>query len=270
MIIIGERINGMFKAVSRAIKEKDKKVIQDLALKQIEAGAQFLDVNVGPAAANSMEAIEWLVKTIQEAGNFHLSLDSTKPEVIEAGLKLCKAKPMINSTTAQKEKLDILLPLAKKYNASLIGLTMNEKGVPSTVSGRTEMALQILAHTMEYEIPISDLYIDPLILPVNVAQDQASNVLEAIRECKLLSDPPPHLLLGLSNVSQKTLYRELINRTYVVMAITMGLDSAILDPFDKDLMDAVITAELLLNKDIYCDSYLDAYRRKEKAVGVKG
>lgn len=263
MLIIGERINGMFKKVAEAIRNNDKKIIQEIALRQVEYGADMLDVNVGPSAAEPVSAMEWLVKTIQEVTDVPLSIDSAKPEVIEAGLKLAGKKPMINSTTAEIAKLNAFLPLAKKFGASIIGLTMDEKGVPGDASRRTELALQILASAMEHEIEPDDIYIDPLILPVNVAQDQCSKVLECIGECRLLSEPAPHIILGLSNVSQKCRNRELINRTYLVMAMARGLDSAILDPSDNELQNALITAELLLNKDIYCDSFLDAWKKKK-------
>jgi 5-methyltetrahydrofolate corrinoid/iron sulfur protein methyltransferase len=106
------------------------------------------------------------------------------------------------------------------------------------------------------------VYLDPIVLPVNVAQAQAREVLEAIREFRLLSDPAPHTVIGLSNVSQRTKHRSLINRTFLAMAVANGLSAAILDPLDKELMDAMITAELMLNKNIYCDSFLEAYRKK--------
>jgi 5-methyltetrahydrofolate corrinoid/iron sulfur protein methyltransferase len=221
----------------------------------------MLDVNVGPSAPAPLEAMEWLVGAIQEVTSVPLAIDSAKADVIEAGLKICKNKSLINSTTAEQAKLDILLPLAKRYASSIIGLTMNEKGIPGDTAGRTELALLILAQAMEHEIEPQDIYIDPLILPVNVAQDQCPKVLDCISECRLLSDPPPHLMLGLSNVSQKCAHRELINRTYLVMALSRGLDTAILDPFDGDLLDSIATAELLLGKDIYCDSYLEAWRK---------
>lgn len=269
MFIIGERINGMFKKVAQAIREKDKKTIQEIALRQVEHGADMLDVNVGPSAPEPLPAMEWLVNTIQEVADIPLAIDSAKTDVIEAGLKLCRKKPMINSTTAEQVKLDILLPMARKYNASIIGLTMNEKGVPGDAEKRTELALQILASAMEHEIEPDDIYIDPLILPVNVAQDQCPKVLDCIGECRLLSEPPPHIILGLSNVSQKCKNRELINRTYLVMAVARGLDSAILDPSDGELIDSVITAELLLNKDIYCDSFLEAWKKKKHLLGLK-
>lgn len=262
MLVIGEKINGMYKAVGKAIQEKDKETIQKLAKDQVEARADYLDVNTGPSSANPVEAMEWLVDTIQEVTDSPLCLDTTKPEVMEAGLRKCKGKAMINSTTGQQEKLDAFLPLAVKYNASIIGLAMDEKGIPRDAAGRAEIALRIVAAAMEKGINLEDLYIDPLILPVNVAQPTAGQVLESLRQFKLLSDPPPKTVLGLSNVSQGTKDRELINRTYLVMAQACALDAAIVDPLDNDLMDAMITAELLLNKNIYCDAFLKAYRKK--------
>lgn len=262
MFVIGERINGMFENVAMAIKEGDKATIQDLALKQMEAGADALDVNVGPAAEDPLRTMEWLVKTISEVTDAPLAIDTPKFEVMEAGLKLCKNKAIINSTSGDREKLDKLLPLAKKYNASIIGLTMNKSGIPQNAESRAEIAAQIVTYAQEQRIDMNELYIDGVILPVNVAQDHSREVLETIRECKLLCDPPPKTILGLSNVSQKTLDRSLVNRTYLSMAIACGLDAAILDPLDTDLMNIMITAELLMGKQIYCDNYLEAYRKK--------
>ncbi len=261
MIIVGELINGMYKEVGKAIRSKDKKIIQKIAQEQVSAGANFLDVNTGPASAEPEEAMKWLVETIQEVVDVSLALDSTKAKVIEAGLKLVKKKAMINSTSGDKEKLDVLLPLAKRYNTSIIALTMDKKGIPRDRHVRNEIAANIIAACMEYGLEMNDLYIDPIVLPVNVAQPQIIESLESIREIKLLTDPAPKTIVGLSNVSQGSKQRPLINRTYAVMAVTMGLDAAILDPLDKDLRDAVISAELLLGKHIYCDSYLDACRK---------
>ena len=254
MLVIGERINGMFKDVAKAISQKDKSVIQSLARSQVEAGAHMLDVNVGPAAADAVEAMKWLIDAIQEVVEVPLALDSTKSKVIEEGLKLVKKKAIINSTTADPQKLEVLLPIAKKYNAGIIGLTMGKSGIPRDRHERSEFAAQIVSACMEAELGLEDVYLDPIILPVNVAQPQAIEVLESIREFKILSDPAPKTVVGLSNVSQGTGDRSLVNRIYLVMAVAMGLDAGIVDPLDKQLMDAMITAELLLNKHIYCDS----------------
>jgi len=264
MFIIGERINGMFKDVAKAIKEKDKTVIQALALKQVSCKANALDVNVGPASANPKEAMEWLVKTIQEVTDITLAIDTTKQDVMETGLSLCKAKPIINSANANEEKMKKLFPLAKKYNASIIGLTMDKAGIPKDSEGRMELAMKLVAACAEYGIDTSELYLDAVILPVNVAQPHAKEVLKTIRDSKMLADPAPKTVLGLSNVSQGSpmQYKNLINRTFLTMAISSGLDAAIMDATDKELMDSLITAELLMEKQLYCDSYLEAYRKK--------
>lgn len=262
MLIIGELINGMYKQIGRAIVEKDKKTIQRIARQQMDEGADMLDVNIGPVAKDPIDAMKWLTDAIQEVVDAPLCFDSTKPAVIEAGLKLAKKKAMINSTTADDEKLNTLLPLAKRYNSGIIGLTMDKTGIPRDRFKRSEHALKIISSCMEHGIELGDVYIDPIVLPVNVAQPQATEVLESIREFKIISDPPPKTIVGLSNVSQGTQHRNLINRTFLVMATAFGLSAAIVDPLDKELMDAMITAELILNKNIYCDSYLDAYRKR--------
>ncbi len=252
----------MYKNIGRAIKEKDKATIQKCALEQIQAGADALDVNCGPVSRNPAVDIQWLVEIIQEVTDKPIALDSSKPQVIESGLKAIKNKAIINSTTADQEKLNVLIPLAKKYNTKLIGLTISAKGIPQNKDQRLELAATIVASCAEQEFPIEDLYLDPIVMPVNVAQAQQRDILEAIREFKIISEPPPKTIVGLSNVSQGTCVRSLINRTFLTMAVAYGLDAAILDPLDKDLMDAGITAELILNKQIYCDSYLKAYRKR--------
>jgi 5-methyltetrahydrofolate corrinoid/iron sulfur protein methyltransferase len=262
MFIIGELINGMYKDIAKAIKEKEKTIVQKCALEQIRAGADALDVNCGPASRQPASDIQWLIEAIQEVTDKPLSLDSSKPQVIESGLKVAKNRAIINSTTADPEKLEILVGLAKKYNTKLIGLTISTKGIPQNKDQRLELAATIVASCAQQDFPVEDLYLDPIVLPVNVAQAQTKEVLESIREFKIISDPSPKTIVGLSNVSQGTAVRSLINCTFLTMAVAHGLDAAILDPLDNNLMDAAITAELILNKQIYCDSYLEAYRRK--------
>ncbi|MBC7286711.1 MAG: dihydropteroate synthase [Armatimonadetes bacterium] len=264
MIVIGERINGMFKDVREAIQARDPGPIKELALKQVQAGAHYLDVNVGPAAEDPREAMRWLVETIREVTDAPLCIDTTKPDIMRLGIEAAggTGKAMINSTTGEKAKLDVLLPLAAEFNVPIIALTIDENGVPRDANGRTQVALNVLAAAMEYGIPPENLFIDAVILPVSAQQENPGHVLETIRQIKILSDPPPKTVIGLSNVSQNTIYRPLINRTYLVMALAAGLDAAILDCLDEELMDAMITAELLLNRQVYCDDYLKAYRKR--------
>ncbi|HLD40845.1 MAG TPA: dihydropteroate synthase [Candidatus Omnitrophota bacterium] len=262
MFIIGELINGMYKDIGKAIQTKDKSIIQKRALEQIKAGADALDVNCGPASKDPLNDIQWLINSIQEVTDRTISIDSSRPQVIESGLKAAKNKVIINSTTADQDKLDALIPLALKYNAKLIVLTISKKGIPQNKDQRLELAATIVGACQEKGFPIEDIYLDPIVMPVNVAQSQMKDILESIHDFKIISDPAPKTVVGLSNVSQGTCQRGLVNKTFLIMAVGFGLDAAILDPLDKDLVDGAITSDLILNKHIYCDSYLDAYRKK--------
>jgi 5-methyltetrahydrofolate corrinoid/iron sulfur protein methyltransferase len=258
MFIIGERINGMFKAVARAIAERDAEAIADLARRQVAAGAQALDLNTGPTEGDPADVMRWLVETAQDAVDVPLSIDTPKLPVLESGLRAARRPPIINSTTGAKDRLDALLPLAVQYNASLIGLTIDERGIPRNAEARCEIALTIVARAMEAGLPTDRLLLDPIVLPVSAAQDQCAAALEAVATFRSLSDPPPRIIVGLSNVSQGTTHRSLINRIYLVMGMARGVDSAILDPNDRELMDAVRTAGILLNQEIYAENYLES------------
>jgi len=262
MIIIGERINGMFKVMKEAIQNRDKAAVQDLAKRQLAEGANMLDINVGTASANPIEAMQWLVQTVREVTDAPLAIDNANFEVMKAGLEACTGKKMINSTTGHMERLDMFLPLAKEHNASVVALCIDEGGVPVDTDGRVMIAMNILAKAMEYDIASDELFIDPIIIPVKADQRTPGMVLESIKQFAMLADPAPHIVIGLSNLSQGAIDRKLINRTFLTMAIGVGLDAAIVDPLDTELMDAAITAELLMNKAIYSDSFLTAYRQR--------
>jgi 5-methyltetrahydrofolate corrinoid/iron sulfur protein methyltransferase len=256
VFIIGERINGMFKSVAKAISERDEAFIRDLARRQVEAGAHALDVNTGPTEGDPVEVMRWLVETIQAEVDVTLALDTPKIPVIESGLRAVKRPAIINSTTGAQAKLATLLPLAATYDASLIGLTIDERGIPRNAEARSEIALTIVAAALEAGISPDRLHLDPIVLPVSAAQDQCAAALQAIPTFKALCDPAPRIVVGLSNVSQGTPNRPLVNRTYLVMAMAAGLDGAILDPFDVELMAAMRTAGILLNQEIYAENYL--------------
>ncbi|MDY6914248.1 MAG: dihydropteroate synthase [Planctomycetota bacterium] len=262
MHVIGERINGMFKNVKQAIIDQDAKIIQDLAEQQLQAGAWALDVNVGPAVRDDKAAMLWLVETIRAVTDAPLAIDTAKWEVMSDVLPKVPGEKLINSSKADPEIVARYAQLAAENDASLIGLTIDADGVPGNIDKRVELGAQIITVAMEAGLATDKLFIDPIILPVNVSPKNPGNCMAAIAQLKMFSDPPPHLLLGLSNVSQRCNNRELINRTYLAMAMAQGLDSAIMDPLDKDLMDTAITAELLMEKMIYCDSYLEAARHK--------
>ena len=277
MILIAERINGMFTDVKQAIANKDKKVIQQLAQKQTEAGAAYLDVNVGTAAADQEGTMQWLVETIQSAEggcSTPLCLDSQKPDVIAAGLKVVNAENglILNSSPLNRkndeEILDKYIEMAEQAGpkAGIITLTMDKNGVPQDIDTRVAIAAEIVSKAMEKGFDPQRLYIDPIVLPVKVpnAQVQPGNILSAMDQIRFLADPPPHITVGLSNLSQGATERSLINRVFLAMAVSHGLDSAIADVFDEKLINVLAAAELLMNKQIYSDSFLKVYKSSSK------
>ena len=260
MYVIGERINGMFQDVKKAIQAKDVKVIEDLAARQMAAGATALDVNVGPTVSDSKGAMIWLVEAIRNVSQAPIVVDTAKWDVMSQVVPQVPGDKVLNSSKADVEIASQYVGLAVENGAGLIGLTIDADGVPGNVEKRVELGAQLITVAMEGGMEMDKLFIDPIILPVNVAPKNPGNCMEAISQLRMFADPPPHLVLGLSNVSQRCANRELINRTYLAMAMAMGLDAAIMDPLDTDLMDTAITAQLLKEKMIYCDSYLQAAR----------
>jgi len=262
MLIIGERINGMFNDIKQAIQDKNPAAVQEWARRQEEGGARALDLNVGPAVQDKVSAMEWLVEVTQEVSNLTLCLDSTNIKAIEAGLKKCKNPAIINSTNAEREKIEKLFPLAVEHSASLIALTMNKSGIPKDSDTRLAFAMELVAAADEFGLPMEDLFIDPLILPANVGQDHAPEVLKTLQQVKMLSDPAPRTVIGLSNVSQTCSNRPLLNRTFIAMAMACGLDAAIADACDEDLIETVAAAEILLNQTVYCDSFVKMFKTR--------
>lgn len=242
MKIIGENIHIISPRVKEAVAQRDLKFFQDLALKQVEAGADALDLNIGPQKKAGHEIMPWLVKGIQEVVDVPLSLDTTNLAAIEAGLKVAKNQCIINSVSAEEERLDKVPPLAKEYNAQLIALTMAKGGIPVSAEERVNIALEkLLPRAMELDIAMADLLIDPLVLTVSGCQEYCPECIEAVRILKVAGDPPPMTNTGLSNVSNAVPVdmRPLINRTYCVMLMAAGVDYTIANPLDTELKDFI-------------------------------
>lgn len=242
MIVIGECIHIIAKRVREAVDARDKGFIQELAKRQVEKGAHVLDLNLGPMKKAGPEVMTWVVDAVQEVVDVPLSLDTTNAAAIEAGLKLCQKKAIINSTDATEERLSALMPLAAKYNANIIALSLGKVGLPTTADARIELvAEKILPVAMEHGVPTDNLYLDPLVLTVNGNQDQAPETVSAVRFFKQMTDPAPMTICGLSNVSNScpAEVRPILNRVYLVMMLGAGLDSAIADPLDDELMEVV-------------------------------
>jgi len=259
MILIGERINAGFKDIANAIRTKDSTAVEKWAVAQAEAGATYLDVNIGAASRDPAD-MAWLVDVVQKAVSTPISIDSTNPESIEAGLEAIDGrKVLINSTTADPGKLERLIPLAVERNASLLGLAMDERGSPQNVERRVENGAMVFMAAVEGGLPPDRILLDPILMPIKFMQEQVPYVLETIEQYTHLSDPPPHISVGLSNIGSKTTERGRIVRTFLVMAMTRGLDASICNVCDEETIAAVATAELMLNKEIYSDSYIRAF-----------
>ena len=235
MLIIGENIQIMSPPIKAAIEARDKKVIQDLAVRQVEAGAGIVDLNIGPQKKLGHEIMPWIVEAVQEVIDVPLSLDTTNFAAMEAGLKVCKHPAMLNSASADPDRLDSVMQLAAKYGARVIALTMGVDGIPTTADGRAAIAMEALLPAAEAAgVPVQDIFLDPLVLAVNCNQDVAMESVEAVRMFKMMADPPPTTVVGLSNISNggPPENRPLINRTMLIMVMGAGLDSAIADPLD--------------------------------------
>ena len=243
MYIIGENIHIISEKVKEALTARDARFFQELAVKQVEAGAQALDLNLGPRKKDGEEVFPWIVQTVEAVVDVPLSFDSTNLVGIEAGLKkVTKNQPIINSTSAEPERLEKVPLVAKKYNTKLIALTMGSSGVPVSADERVTIALeQLIPRMLEVDFPISDLILDPLVLTVSGCQQYCPHLIEAIRTLQYAWDPAPTISVGLSNVSNAVPaeYRALINRVYGAMLMGVGLQMMIGNPMDEELKDTI-------------------------------
>ncbi|MGB3903548.1 MAG: dihydropteroate synthase [Anaerolineae bacterium] len=239
MYKIGEEIQVISTKVRKAIEERSREPIQRLAVDQVEAGADALEVNIGPQKKKGPEVMEWMVDTIQEVVDVPLCLDTTNLAAMEAGLKRAKQQAIINSTSADPDRLRDVPPLAAKYNAKLIALTMG-KNIPVEADKRVAIAMeQLMPRMMEVGIPMDQVLMDPLILTVSGMQEYCPEAVETIRFLKQISEPPPLTLVGMSNVSNGVPKenKSLVNATYAVMLLAAGLDAAIVDARDETLKE---------------------------------
>ncbi len=237
MVLIGESIHIISSEINNAVKERNKKVIQDLAKAQTEAGADYIDVNLGPARKDPEEVTTWLVDTIQEVTDLPLSIDTLNPVAMEAGLKACKTRPLLNSASGRTDSKEKMLPLAVKYNTDVVISVLTDKGCPPDIDSRTESIMETVEYANGLGIANEDIWVDPIILPVSADQRQ---VAEAVEFISILGDLLPGVksTIGLSNTSNGTPdeLRSIINRTYMVMMEKSGLYSAIADVLDKELV----------------------------------
>lgn len=258
MLIIGERINCTRKQIGKAAGERDATFIRKVAREQVEAGAGMLDVN-GGLAGQEVELLPWLVEIVQaEVGDtVPLCLDSPNGEALVKAIPLCKRRPLINSVTAEEERIHALLPLIKEYETGIVALCMTERP-PTSSEERLAIAETLVGRLTEGGVPTEQIYIDPCVFPVSTdtqAGWAVMNTLSAVKAKKW----GVKTVCGLSNVSYGLPVRKLINQTFMILTMTQGLDAVIIDPCDKRMMAGIISAQVLLGEDEYCMNYLAAH-----------
>jgi 5-methyltetrahydrofolate corrinoid/iron sulfur protein methyltransferase len=237
MYIIGENIHILSDKVKEALTNRDREFFMDLAVRQVEAGAKAIDVNLGPRKKDWAEVFPWIIESIETVVDVPLSVDTTNFDGMEAALKtIKKAQPILNSTSAEPERLEKIPALAKKYGAKIIALTMGSSGIPVEADARVEIAVgTLIPHLMEIGFNMEDLIIDPLVLTVSGCQQYCPELIGAVQMLQFAWDPAPLISVGLSNVSNAVPKenRPLINRVYLAMLMGVGLQMMIADPLDE-------------------------------------
>jgi cobalamin-dependent methionine synthase I len=258
MLIIGELINCTRKKVGEAAGKRDVEFFRDIARKQVDAGADMLDVN-GGLPGQELEVLPWLVNIVQETVSVPLCLDSADPEALRRALPLAKQRVMINSITDEPARIQALLPLLKEFRAKVIALCMGEAGPPNTAQERVSTACHLVDRLTTEGLALDDIYVDGCVLPVSTSPEHGKALLEAIGQIAARY-PGVHLSAGVSNVSFGLPMRKLLNQVFVALLMARGLDAGIVDPCDPQLMMNIHAAEALLGRDEYCASYLRAFR----------
>lgn len=260
MIIIGEKLNSTNKAVREAIESLDAAFIQDLAKKQYEAGATYIDLNAGMFINDEPKKLEWLVNTVQAVVDAPLSVDSPNPAAVSRALKANKnSKPVINSITDEKERFEAILPLICEYDTGIVALCMDDNGMPETVEERVTIADRLIRKLTARGVKQEDIFIDPMVRPIGTGSHYGVVAIETIRKVKS-EFPDVHITCGLSNISFGIPARKVMNQAFLIAAMTAGMDGAILNPLDGKLMTFVYATEALLGRDEFCMNYLMKFR----------
>jgi 5-methyltetrahydrofolate corrinoid/iron sulfur protein methyltransferase len=259
MEIIGEKINGTRKRVAQAIAARDAASIQALACKQTEAGAAWLDVNTGTHPRQEADDLVWLIESVQAVVDTPLCLDSPNPQALAVAMRKVNRTPMINSISGEPQRLEGILPLVAEHGCRVIALAMDEKKVPETSDARLAVIHRIMGATRQAGIPDERIYIDPLAMTISTNIQNGVIFLDTLRAARV-AYPEAHFCAGLSNISFGLPARSFINRSFLTLALQAGLDSAILDPLDRELKAALLAAEVVLGRDRHCLTYTRAYR----------
>jgi len=267
MLVIGESINGTIEKVGQAILNRDEAFLRKLVRTQLERGAHCLDVNAGVAGGDEVEDLRWLTQVVQGEVRIPLMIDSANPEALKAALSVYRhpEPPILNSISGEEDKWNKLHSVLTQKGCKAVVLLMDDRGIPRTIDERIAIAQTLFVRLTGLNIPPQYLYFDPLVLSVAVEPEAGIVALETIRRLRL-TYPDSHVICGLSNVSMGLPGRRLINRTFLNMAISAGLDTLLIDVRDQALLSSIYASKILAHQDPYCIEYLKAYREKKILV----
>jgi 5-methyltetrahydrofolate--homocysteine methyltransferase len=267
MIIIGEKLNGTLKKTAAAINARDAAYVQDLARRQVEAGANYLDVNAGTGYGNEVDDLLWLVETVQAVVDVPLCLDSADPIALQAGMECTRQTPMVNSISGEAGRLEGILPLVAHRGSPVIALLLNESGIPAEVEGRLDIGRHIIESARQAGLPDDKVYIDPLAMTISTNSEGAVVAIETIRAMRN-EFPSVKFSVGLSNISFGLPARTLVNQAFLAQLLAAGLDAAIINPMEQGLINMLYATELILGRDRFCRAYLNAFRAGKITAGT--
>ena len=258
-VIIGERINPTGrKLLAEEMKAGNLDRVVNDAIAQVEAGAQMLDVNAGVPLADEPGILAESIKLVQSVTEVPLCIDSSIIEALEAGLSVYQGKALLNSVTGEEERLEVILPLVKKYGAAVIGISNDDSGISQDINVRYEVAKKIVERASDHGIPKEDVVIDPLVMPIGAINQAGKQVMALVR--RLREELQVNTTCGASNLSFGLPNRHGLNATFLPMAISSGMPCAITNPMDKEIMQAVRGANVIIGQDPECNEWIKHYR----------
>lgn len=261
VLLVGELFNVSRKEVLENAEQRNAAYFHDIARKQVEAGADYIDVNGNKNLGEEIDLLTWMINTIQEAVDAPLAVDSPNPAAIKAGLALARnGRPMLNSITAERERFSAMLPLVLEYDARVVALCHDEHGIPTTAADLLPVARRLVKDLVSAGVPADDIYLDLLVQPLAMSDQAPTEVLNSLRTIRE-EFPEVHVISALSNVSFGLPNRRALNRVFLIQALTLGMDSFILNPLDEALIGDIYSTQALLGRDRYCSKYL-AWQRK--------
>ena len=259
MIIIGEKINGSIPSVAEAIASRDAEFIKNRARLQDEAGATFIDCCASVPEAEEVETLKWMIDCIQEATDLPISVDSPSAKVLAEVIPYCKRPGLVNSVSGEGDKMDVIFPLIVDTKWEVICLLSDDTGIPKSAADRLKVFDKVMDKAKEYGISPCRMHIDPLVEMLCTSEDGIAMNVEVISTVRKRC-PDIHITAAVSNISFNLPVRKMINLGFTVLAMNAGLDSAILDPTNRDMMGVIYATEALLGEDDYCMEYISAYR----------